>query len=78
MEHDPRNERRRGITLTWVVTGPMLAFAIFGPAAGKLAGGSNQQVRHGRRSMVSSAGQKALHLDCTCFDRRGEALDAHE
>ncbi len=24
-------------TLTWVVTGPMLAFAIFGPAAGKLA-----------------------------------------
>jgi EmrB/QacA subfamily drug resistance transporter len=24
-------------TLTWVITGPMLAFAIFGPAAGKLA-----------------------------------------
>lgn len=49
-------------TLTWVVTGPILAFAIFGPAAGKLADlrGSRQVYLFGLAGSLLFAALTAL------------------
>jgi EmrB/QacA subfamily drug resistance transporter len=54
-------------TLTWVITGPMLAFAIFGPAAGKLADtfGHRRVYLLGLAGAAVFAGATALAWDAT-------------
>jgi EmrB/QacA subfamily drug resistance transporter len=56
-------------TLTWVLTGPLLAFAVFGPAAGKIADLKGQ-----RRVYLASLGAVALFAGLTALAPSAGAL----
>jgi EmrB/QacA subfamily drug resistance transporter len=56
-------------TLTWVLTGPLLAFAVFGPAAGKIA-----DLKGERRVYLVSLGAVALFAALTALATSAGAL----
>jgi EmrB/QacA subfamily drug resistance transporter len=56
-------------TLTWVLTGPLLAFAVFGPAAGKIADLKGQ-----RRVYLASLGAVSLFAALTALAPSAGAL----
>src|SRR4051794_32206220 len=58
-------------TLTWVITAPLLAFAVFGPAAGKLA-----DLRGQRRVYLYSLGGVAVFAALTAMAPNAAALIA--